>query len=248
MIIGDIANQAVNIGAGVCGIPHNAIAETVDDLLILMQVTSIDGAGGILGQAGVCARRSGFGFPVVGFMQIDVADLDALVAAGTAESVVAHEIGHTLGVGTDWSALGLLTGGGGADPFFTGALALSAFNGSGGSGYVGNKVPVENTGGAGTRDAHWRESVMGAEVMTGYLGSATRLPLSLITVASVGDLGYTVSFFGNNTYTVSASLMFGAGEKLERREIVRDLGYVIDAATGVARQATPLGVARPRRY
>jgi hypothetical protein len=29
-------------------------------------------------------------------------------------------------------------------------------------------VPVENSGGSGTRDAHWRESEFGNEVMTGY--------------------------------------------------------------------------------
>ena len=43
------------------------------------------------------------------------------------------------------------------DPHFTGVQALSAFNAVGGSNYTASaKVPVENTGGTGTADAHWR--------------------------------------------------------------------------------------------
>ena len=56
---------------------------------------------------------------------------------------------------------------------------------------AGAPVPVENTGGEGTRDSHWRESTFRSELMTGYINS--RNPLSTVTVGALRDLGYTVS-------------------------------------------------------
>ena len=81
-----------------------------------------------------------------------------------------HEMGHVIGIGSLWTqAPSLLVGsvaGGGTDPYFTGANAIAQFNANGGAGYVGNRVPVANVGGPGTLDSHWRESVMGKELMT----------------------------------------------------------------------------------
>ena len=45
-----------------------------------------------------------------------------------------------------------------------------------------NKVPVANTGGTGTADAHWREADMGRELMTGFINASSINPLSAITV------------------------------------------------------------------
>ena len=53
------------------------------------------------------------------------------------------------------------------------------------------QVPVENRGGRGTADAHWRDAVFGTELMTGFVGR-TGNPLSLMTIASLADLGYQV--------------------------------------------------------
>jgi hypothetical protein len=50
---------------------------------------------------------------------------------------------------------------------------------------------VENTGGPGTRDVHWRERVFGSELLTGFVNRAPN-PLSRVTAASLGDLGYQV--------------------------------------------------------
>jgi hypothetical protein len=44
-------------------------------------------------------------------------------------------------------------------------------------------VPVESSGGSGTRDAHWRESVFTNELMTGYAGPGRDLPLSRMTIS-----------------------------------------------------------------
>jgi hypothetical protein len=52
---------------------------------------------------------------------------------------------------------------------------------------------VENGGGPGTRDAHWRESVFFDELMTGYVGPGRDLPLSRVTIASLADLGYQIN-------------------------------------------------------
>jgi len=72
-------------------------------------------------------------------------------------------------------------------------------------------VPVENSGAAGTRDAHWRESVMGHELMTGYLNNGDN-PLRKITVGSLADMGYEVNMTAADSYSPpSAAVNFAAG-------------------------------------
>ncbi|MEY9156351.1 leishmanolysin [Bradyrhizobium japonicum] len=41
-------------------------------------------------------------------------------------------------------------------------------------------VPVENTGGEGTVDSHWRDTVFGAELMTGFVNQGGN-PMSRVT-------------------------------------------------------------------
>ncbi|WP_423927927.1 Ig-like domain-containing protein [Candidatus Palauibacter sp.] len=170
--------------------------ETIDDLMIIAAVAEIDGPGGTLAQAGWCWARSGTLLPFYGLMEFDVADLELLERRGTLEDVVLHEMGHVLGIGTIWSRLGLLRDPASEteapDTHFTGPLAIEAFDEAGGTGYRGAKVPVENMGGPGSRNAHWRETVLRTELMTPSVRIGGSSPLSAITIQSLADLGYSV--------------------------------------------------------
>ncbi len=206
LIFGDVPDQPVSAGACGGGLP--ATSETVDDVVIFASVDSIDGPGGVLGQAGPCAiRPTGRRFPVLGVMLFDSADVADLESAGELGLVIQHEMGHVLGYGTRWS--GLLVGSSGSDPHFVGGEALAAFDRVGGTGYsAGAKVPVENCCGSGTRNSHWRESVFDTELMTGFLNSGAN-PLSVATTASMGDLGYRVNYAASDAYVLSLSLRAG---------------------------------------
>jgi hypothetical protein len=177
--------------------------ESVDDLLIHASSVAIDGVNGILGQAGPDAFRSGSLLPYHGSMEFDSADMRNMERNGTLYAVVLHEIGHILGIGTIWDYKGLLVGAGTSNPRFTGSRATAAYNSIFGANASG--VPVENTGGGGTRDSHWRESILTTELMTGWVGPGTNLPMSRITVASLADLGYTVDMSKANSFSPSAS-------------------------------------------
>ncbi len=74
----------------------------------------------------------------------------------------------------------------------------SAFEGLAGCG--ASFVPVANRGGPGTRDGHWRESIFGNELMTGFVGPGRDLPLSTVTIASLADLGYQVDLNAADPY------------------------------------------------
>lgn len=181
--------------------------QIVDDLLINATSTDIDGPGGTLGQAGYDrARTSGTRLPYHGSMEFDSADLAEMEADGSLLNVIVHEIGHVLGIGTLWQAKGLLIGAGTSNPIFTGRQATAAYNQIFGTNATG--VPVENEGGGGTRDSHWRESVFNNEIMTGYINAGTN-PTSRITVGSLADLGYSVNMAAADNFARpgSASLV-----------------------------------------
>ncbi len=188
VIVGDLPNATYR-------------GQTVDDLLINASATSIDGVNGVLGQAGPDALRSGSSLPYHGIMQFDSADLASMERSGLLLSVVLHEMGHILGIGTIWENRGLLSGAGTSNPIFVGAQATAAYNQLFGTSARG--VPVENTGGAGTADGHWRDTIFVNELMTGWAGPGTNLPLSVITVASLADLGYQVNLAAADSYSRS---------------------------------------------
>ena len=177
----------------------------VDDLVIDAEGITIDGTGGILGQAGPTALRPGTLLPARGIMQFDSADLQGLEDAGELLDVIIHEMGHVLGIGTLWSNLGLIQGSGTDNPEFTGANAsreyatLQNFPNP-------TFVPVANTGGAGTREGHWRESVFDSELMTGF-DDPGRNALSRLTVASLQDIGYQVDYNKADPYILPFALL-----------------------------------------
>lgn len=186
-----------------------ADGEVIDDVLIFAQGSAIDGPGHILGQAGPTRLRpstagSAALLPARGKMAFDTADLRQMERAGTLNDVITHEMGHVLGIGTVWTFKSVLEGAGGPNPTFVGRNAMNEYGSLRGSGPT--PVPVENTGGGGTADSHWRDSVFRNEMMTGFVGSGDN-PLSRMTAASLQDLGYVVDVNAAEEYALPNLLL-----------------------------------------
>jgi hypothetical protein len=219
----DLADIPVNAPVNSCFTGQPAINERIDDILIMVELIEIDGVGKVLGEAGPCYVRSDNGLPVVGHLKLDAADLRAMETNGTIDDVVLHEIGHVLGIGTLWPDKGLLQGAGTADPGFLGANAISEYRNLGGA---LASVPVENTGSVGTRDGHWRESVFGNELMTGWVTRGGN-PLSALTIASLIDLGYGANSSAASGYALSSSSSSSYSVKLGH-EVMKRPKFKID--------------------
>lgn len=166
--------------------------DRIDDVRIDAEGVEIDGTGRILGQAGPRAFRRGSNLPATGIMSFDSADLAQLERNGSLINVIVHEMGHVLGFGTLWQLMGLLRGAGTANPIFIGANAMREYGELTGAGRP-LPVPVANTGGTGTRDSHWRETLFGNELMTGFLNGGIN-PLSRVTIGALQDMGYEVNY------------------------------------------------------
>ena len=222
VIVGHVQTSPITAGANQCFAGAPALNEVIEDLLVFVQITPIDGPGNVVARAGPCTVHVPSGLTQTGLLQLDSTDMDLLAAQGILDNMVTHELGHVLGFGTLWNARGLLTGSGTVDPFFTGASARAQFALLFPS-YAGNAVPVENTGDVGTRDEHWRRSVFNNELMQGF--SSADMPMSRVTVGSMADLGYVVDVSKADPFTFTipsqASLVRATslGDDVARNEI-----------------------------
>ena len=203
ILTSDLPDAVLHRDEAECFANQPAIDETVDDILVYIETDAIDDVGGVLGAAGPCLIRSLSRLPSMGYVHLDVADVAQLAASGQLQDVVLHEIGHILGIGTLWEDRGLVADSGSPNPRYTGAAGLQGYHDLGGQ---SSTVPLENTGGPGTADNHWREATFGYELMTGYI-SSTDNALTGMTIGSLQDLGYTVSYAPAEPLAVTAGAM-----------------------------------------
>jgi len=173
LIIGDLQDVSVRSRGKVT---------TIDDITITAELGQIDGLYGILGQAGPTAIRTSNSLPATAQMQFDIVDVNAMGLAVFSE-VVLHEMAHSLGIGSIWDNLNLVTNG-----QYTGAYAVAEFHQMGGTGFI----PVEQDGGSGTAGSHWDEETFNNELMTGYINDGVN-PFSEMSAASFADLGYKLA-------------------------------------------------------
>lgn len=179
-----------------------ANGEIIENLRIDAQAVNIDGALGILGQAGPTQLRAEIFLPVTGIMQFDTSDLARLEAEGSLKDVIIHEMGHVLGFGTLWSAqfLNLISGSGSENPIFTGTNSICEYQVLANNENL-KSVPLANTGGEGTRDGHWRELIFANELMTGFIDNGIN-PISRLSIAAFEDMGYMVDYSKANEFNL----------------------------------------------
>lgn len=223
------SNELVNNGNFNCaGITGLSLAnKQVKSVLIYVQLAPIPSStpGLItLGSAGPCFIRTTNGLTIVGGMRLNSDFLLNNQTATQREDVVLHEMGHILGFGTLWQGIGgvpglpvllinAATSSGTGNPTFTGGAAIAEYLALGappGS----NGVPVENCGGGGTINGHWKEGVLagpagtgfGTELMTGYASApaGTRNPFSRMSIAAMSDMGYSVDLSQADAYTLNS--------------------------------------------
>ncbi len=248
-IVGQISTVglqgAVLDSCGVQGLT-GTLQESTQGIIIYAAVAPIDGPGKILAQAGPCYVRGNSVLPAVGVMQFDAADIQTYITSGRFESVVLHEMNHVVGFGTIWFDKNLIQGNvftneqdpkptGSNNPRFMGTASLASCLAAGGTanhcaGGVG--VALEQCGGIGTADGHWREmftSTCGGtgnvpiggtpafdtELMTGYVEGTANMPWSAMTISSFQDLGYGVNLLAADAYNVPSLLALARLRALE---------------------------------
>lgn len=208
-VVGDVPNllaqtTPVNLASlcGVDGLPTD-FTDPIDDLIIYASVGPIDGAGRVLAFSGPCAIRGQSGTvnrqTLIGVMKFDSDDIDARITNGTLTDIIQHEMLHSVGIGTLWDLFGVLQDAGTASTRYTGPFGIAGCIQIGGAPICPESVPVENLGGPGTADGHWRESVFASELMTGFVTSPTPgstgilNPFSVMSIQSLADLGYVTN-------------------------------------------------------
>ena len=229
--VSPVSLQNTDISGCVTGLT-GILTETTQGVIIYAAVTTIDGPGKILAQAGPCYVRGTSRLTIIGHMQFDEADIQNYINSGRFESVVLHEMNHVIGFGTIWGPppdLNLLTNPafddnnvatGSLNPRFTGAVGIANCLAAGGGAShctVTTGVAVEMCGGSGTADGHWRElfradcnatpsAAYDTELMTGFAESTPNMPWSALSIGSFQDLGYTVNLLAADAYAVPSLL------------------------------------------
>lgn len=189
--------------SGSCGTSVRVTTRSDDDLTVL--VVPLPGPALHVADAFSCATRSD-GTTSVGVIRIDVSRLADARPMSPAD-LLAHELGHVLGIAPGWfgrSGMTLPSGRpprpGDGDPRFLGpasrdaAVAVGVRDGAEG-------VPIETTDGA---FGHWRGDALDGELMA--WANRPGMRLSAVTVGALADLGYRVDRAAAEVFVAPSTL------------------------------------------
>ena len=139
--------------------------------------------------------RPGSRLPAHGEMEFDSADVANMFARNW--TVILHEMGHILGIGTIWSCrprtARATTSGPTALPNTARSPAIRRRY----------RFRIEHDGGSGTAGAHWDEDTFNAELMTGFAEFPASPCRSPDDDRLAGGLGYTVNYAAADPYTLA---------------------------------------------
>ncbi|HEU4749396.1 MAG TPA: leishmanolysin-related zinc metalloendopeptidase [Gemmatimonadaceae bacterium] len=209
-----------NSPANDCFAGQPDLNETHHNPLLFVSVANVDGPGRLLAYTQICAISARDTLPVLSHIRIDLGDIDAMEEQGVLRGVVLHELGHVLGFIPGSYVPKKLSAGGAADPHISGAAARAKFA-EHGAWYRGPTVPLEDSGGDGPNDPHWRFMVFGDEVMSSSIITGYRSPLSAITLGLFEDLGYEVDYSVADPYEVRP--LFGDNRMVPEFTLVNDV-------------------------
>lgn len=195
----------------------------IDGVYIASYAKDIDGKGGVLGAAGpvYVFRSSGLRRPLTGLMYFDVDDLEWMEEEGLLEGVIAHEMGHVLGIGTLWQTNNLVNYPDGN--LYLGSNVLREWVAQG-CRVVDSGAPiVELDFGSGTAGSHFDEACFDEELMTGFADEG--MILSNLTIGTLADMGYEVDYSVAEEFDLTGSCcarrrrLGDAGKKFSRRRL-----------------------------
>ncbi len=228
VIRGDISDTPVTLAAGRCGSGSPAISESIDDLLVLVEVGPL---AGFTGFSFVCWTRSN-GLPLVARIKFNSDDIPRMFVEGWGDNLVLHEFGHAVGMLDGiWASRGLADFSDLSNPRFTGENAKLAFRALIDGYPVGSPVPLENVGPPGTIRTHWRRSLFDGEVMTHWVFPTS--VLSGLTIASLQDLGYEVNRGAAEQFRGRSAAEFPAGGFELKEQAIAPIGYIDIRGTAV---------------
>jgi hypothetical protein len=194
IVTSEVVDLALSDGASnQCGLSDALIdGAFVDDVLLVIDIGSIDFDGPFLGGGRTCWLASSAPFTIVGAIRLDRYEiLNETLAGQDLFSLLWHEIGHAMGLtNTHWNRFSYLIDEGGPNPRYVGPGAVLEYDLL--SSATPLHVEVENQGPGGTRDTHWRESVFLTEAMTGSLDRGVINPISRMTIRALEDVGWNV--------------------------------------------------------
>lgn len=237
-------SSAINSGLAECGANVSVAIGNITGVVIYARDTSSLGPGTIA-TAGPCLVRSASQLTLFGVMVFSRAFVPTFTPAQL-NDVVLHEMTHVLGFNpVQWSllpdtavAVRLIVNGGATPPngSFRGSRAVAACLAlpSAISASCSPTIPLENVGGAGSVDSHWRESIFRSELMTSTISNSdSGHPFSTMTVGAMGDLGYFINPAAADAYTFGSSVMLNLQAIRAAQGVVTELRLNDDVTTPI---------------
>lgn len=123
------------------------------------------------------------------------------------EKIMAHELGHALGLGVFWRTFYQPYGAVPPEDFFLDGTAYTSAQGAYNSiaSLSRNKIPLENSGGSGTQSSHWENNFRPStdpgtdgltypgllnELMVGFYSPSINFVISDLSIKTLVDFGY----------------------------------------------------------
>ena len=204
VILSELPPLEVQVDATFDNCPGTVVkaGTTVTNMLVLISVVKGNGVGQSRPVTSICsfARVGDKVLPRVVAIKLDSDDVLARAQTGQTASILAHQLGHALGIGA--AAWQTRMEGGSGYGGLTGVEAVRGFKAAGGTGL---RVPVDQAG------RPWSTTAVGNELMSNLRNEGKPALLSGITIGSLQDLGYTVDLDQAEEFQVTVGVGAGAG-------------------------------------